>query len=313
MIDYKILNDNLFDYLDGAKLEELKLIKSLNDIVLRNKFNQKILGYKEKMDLDYTASLAYTFFKYLSEDYASYFEKRLTDGTIKFSKDYLIGQSYYNHEIQRRVVEVPITGTIEDAFVMIHEVLHDMNLKPNDNIADRMLYTETISLLGEILFEDFLSMYNLHVKDGKRNIHNMFASVSTIAESNDFDLSLITEFIKKGYVNKSYFNSLCSHYSVKIIEETINLLKSYSVLQLEINQRYIIGSLLSCYMHDRIKSNPKYLCEFIETNSMMNDNYFESLINYLDLDIEDNDEYLLFTDKSLKKLEKCYKNEIKNR
>lgn len=61
MIDYKTLNDNLFNYLDGAKLEELKLIKSLNDIVLRNKFNQKILGYKEKMDLDYTASLAYTF------------------------------------------------------------------------------------------------------------------------------------------------------------------------------------------------------------------------------------------------------------
>ena len=313
MMDYKILNDNLFDYLDGAKLEELKLIKSLNDIVLRNKFNQKILGYKEKMDLDYTASLAYTFFKYLSEDYASYFEKRLTDGTIKFSKDYLIGQSYYNHEIQRRVVEVPITRTIEDAFVMIHEVLHDMNLNPNDNTADRMLYTETISLLGEILFEDFLSMYNLHVKDGKRNIHNMFASVSTMAESNDFDLNLITEFIKNEYVDKSYFNSLYSHYDSEIIEETINSLKSYSLLQLEINQRYIIGSLLSCYMHDRIKSNPKYLCEFIETNSMMTNNSFESLINYLDLDIKDNDEYLLFTDKSLKKLEKCYKNEIKNR
>lgn len=148
MIDYKTLNDKLFDYLDGAKLEELKLIKSLNDIVLRNKFNQKILGYKEKMNLDHTASLAYTFFKYLSEDYASYFEKRLTDGTIKFSKDYLIGQSYYNHEIQRRVVEVPITRTIEDAFVMVHEVLHDMNLKPNSNTADRMLYTETISMLG---------------------------------------------------------------------------------------------------------------------------------------------------------------------
>lgn len=313
MIDYETLNDNLFDYLDGAKLEELKLIKSLNDIVLRNKFNQKILGYKEKMDLDYTASLAYTFFKYLSEDYASYFEKRLTDGTIKFSKDYLIGQSYYNHESQRRVVEVPITRTIEDAFVMVHEVLHDMNLKPNSNTADRMLYTETISMLGEILFEDFLCIYNLHVKDGKRNIHNMFASVSSMAESNDFDLNLITEFIKNGYVDMNFLNDLCSHYDSKIIEESINLLIDSSLLQLEINQRYIIGSLLSCYMHDRIESNPKYLCEFIETNSMMTNNYFESLINYLDLDIEDNDEYLLFTDKSLKKLEKCYKNEIKNR
>lgn len=48
MIDYKTLNDNLFDYLNGAKLEELKLIKSLNDIVLRNKFNQKYLDIKKK-------------------------------------------------------------------------------------------------------------------------------------------------------------------------------------------------------------------------------------------------------------------------
>ena len=253
------------------------------------------------------------FFKYLSEDYASYFEKRLTDGTIKFSKDYLIGQSYYNHESQRRVVEVPITRTIEDAFVMVHEVLHDMNLKPNSNTVDRMLYTETISMLGEILFKDFLCIYNLHVKDGKRNIHNMFASVSSMAESNDFDLNLITEFIKNGYVDINFLNDLCSHYDSEIIEETIDSLKNNSLLQLEINQRYIIGSLLSCYMHDRIESNPKYLCEFIETNSMMTNNYFASLINYLDLNIEDNDEYLLFTDKSLKKLEKCYKNEIKNR
>ena len=61
-------------------------------------------------------------------------------------------------------------------------------------------------------------------------------------------------------------------------------------------------------MHDRIESNPKYLCEFIETNSMMTNNYFESLINYLDLDIMDDNEYLLFTDKIFKKnWKKCYK------
>lgn len=313
MIDYKTLNDNLFEYLDGARLEDIKFIKSLNDIVLKHRFSQKILEYKEKMDLDYTVSLAYTFFKYLSEDYASYFEKRLNDGTIKFSKDYLIGQSYYDHERQRRVVKVPITRTVEDAFVMIHEVLHDMNLNPKCNTLGRMLYTETISMLGEILFGDFLCTYNLHVKDGKRNIHNMFASVNIMAESNDFDLNLIREFMENGYVDMNYFNTLYSNYDSEIIEETINSLKDNSLLQFEINQGYIIGAILSCYMHGRIKNNPKYLCELIETNSMMTDSYFKSLINYLDLDIEDDDEYLLFTDKSLKKLEKCYKNEIKNR
>lgn len=313
MIDYKILNNNLSEYLEDATLDDFKFIKSLNDIALKSRVNQKMLKYNEKIDLDYNVSLAYTFFKYISDDYACYFEQRLNDGTIRFSNQYLIGQSYYDGENRKRVVEIPITKTIEDAFVMVHEVLHDMNLEPNFNTVDRMLYTETISMLGEILFEEFLIKYNLHAKDGKKNIHNMFASVSTMAESNDFDLNLIGNFISNGYVDINCFNRLCSNYNSDIIEETIESLINNSLLQLEINQKYIIGSMLSCYMHDRIKNNPKYLSEFIETNSMMTSNFFESLIYYLDLDIEDNSDNLLFTKKSLKILEKSFKKEIKNR
>lgn len=314
MINYNLLNEKLYTYLEGACIDDLKFIKSLNDIILRNAFSKKILDYKEKIDLNYSASLAYTFFKYLSDDYASYFEKRLNDGTIHFSYNYEIGQSYYDNTNKKRIIEVPITNTIEDSFVMVHETLHDMNLKPNFISESRMLYYETISMLGEILFEEFLINHKLHMSDSKRQIHNMFASVSFMALCSDFDLKLISDFINNdGYVDITFFKNLCAKYDSDVLDETFLSLFNNSHLSLNINQRYIIGCLLACYMRDRIKNNPKNLCEFIETNDMMQDVYFESLINYLDLSIEEDDEHLIFTDESLKNLEKCYKKEIKNR
>lgn len=313
MISYNLLNDKLFEYLEGTQIEDLNFLKSLNEIILKNPFNRNLLKYNEKMGLDYTVSLAYTFFKYLSEDYALYFEKRINDGTILFSDCYPNGQSYYDNVNNKRVIEIPITSTIEDAFVLVHETLHDMNLRPHIASECRMLYTETISMLGEILFEDFLIKYHLHEKDNKRVIHNSFVYVSSMAESNDFDLKLMSEFINNGYVNTSFFKDLCLNYDEDIIDNTLTSLINNSSLELDINQRYIIGCLFSCYMHDRIKDNPKYLCEFIETNSMMPDVFFEDLINYLELSIIEDDEHLLFTPNSLEKLEKCYKKEIKNR
>ena len=73
-----------------------------NEIILKNSFNRNLLKYNEKMGLDYTVSLAYTFFKYLSDDYALYFEKRLNDGTILFSDCYPNGQSYYDNASNKR-------------------------------------------------------------------------------------------------------------------------------------------------------------------------------------------------------------------
>ena len=43
----------------------------------------------------------------------------------------------------------------------------------------------------------------------------------------------------------------------------------------------------------------------------MTNNYFESLINYLDLDIRDDNEYLLFIDKSLKNWKNVIKMKLK--
>lgn len=314
MFNYNLLNDNLYNYLEDASNKDLIFIKSLNSIILKKTFSKKMLDYKEKINLNYNASLAYTFFKYLSEDYAQYFEKRLNDGTIRFSHEYEIGQSYYDFFNKQRIIEIPITNTIEDSFVLVHEVLHDMNLKPDCVSECRMLYTETISMLGEILFEDFLINHCFHISDSKRGIHNMFASVSIMALSNDFDLKLISEFISNdGYVDISFFNNLCSKYDSDVIDETLLLLANKSCLGLDINQRYIIGCLFSCYMHDRIKNNPKYLCEFMETNMMIKDVYFENLMNYLDLSIIDDNERLILTNDSLEKLDKCYRKEIKNR
>ena len=43
MISYDLLNDKLFKYLEGAQIEDLYFLKSLNEIILKNPFNRNLL------------------------------------------------------------------------------------------------------------------------------------------------------------------------------------------------------------------------------------------------------------------------------
>lgn len=310
MFDYDLINDKLASYLEGATLEEFEFIKTLNDIILKNPIKQKNQKYDEKIDINYSASLVYSFFKSLNEEYASHFEKRLNDGTFIIDEALEIGQSYYNNDINKPIIEIPFTKTIEDSFVMVHELLHDINLNPENNSTHRLLFTETISMLGELLFKDFLVRNSLCMKDSYKEIINTTISVNEMAISNSFDLEMVKLYISNGYVSISDLKELYYQYGEDTSYYVMEYLMGSGSLSIDYNQRYIIGELLSCYMYDRIKNNSKYICELMDTNSIMNDVFFDEIINYLDLDMKD-DEYLFLTDSSLEKLEKCYQKKLK--
>lgn len=311
MYNYNLINDKLFEYLEGTCLDDFRFVKALNNIILRNPLKRKHAEYDEKIDLNYSASLAYSFFKSLSEDYALYFEKRINDGTFRFSKKFPIGTSSYDKALKKRIINIPITNNIGDSFVMVHELLHDMNLDINGNTLCRMLTSEAISMLGELLFRDFLIKHNLIAKDNYKPIINNFLSVDSMATSNKFELCIIEEYLQNGYVDISFLKDLYTHYDDDTINTTISTLFDDSLLEYEVNQRYIIGALLSCYMYQRIEENPKCINELMDINSIMNETYFENLINYLDLEIKPDDEWINLSNDSFEKLEKCYKKELK--
>ena len=310
MYNDKLINDALSEYLEDTLNDNFLFIESLNDIILKNKVNLKVRKYDEKIDLDYSLSLAYSFFKTLSEEYASYFETRVYDGTILVSEDCLMSQSYYDKIDQARVILLKPTYTIEDTFVLVHEVLHDMNLNPQKNTFHRLLFTETISMLGERLAEDFLKENHICMKDNyKPQIHSLM-SVYQMALYNRVDLELIKKFLSNGYVSIPDLKEILDSSGEDIFYDSTDCLISDSCPSVDFEQRYIIGELLSNYMYERIKHHPKYLCELLELNSIMNDFSFEDFLKYLDLDIEDNN-FLTMSQESLNKLEKCYQKRLK--
>lgn len=298
----------LDEYLLDNCLKDFELIKKLNDIVLKNTKFYKKVKYKEKIDLSYSVSLVYTFFKSISEEYAVYFEKRLNDGTFKFSDKFWFGESYFDVRQNRSVIKIPITGSIQDSYVMVHELLHDMNCN-NVEIFCREFITEGISILGEILFYVFLVKYNLKPKENRKTIINDFNSIYRMSLLNDLELKIIDEYFKCGYVSSNFLNQVSLYYDDDIMNQIY--FNNSSELEIEYNQRYIIGALLSCYMYDRIKENPKLINELFDINSIMNDTYFECIMDYLDLKLKSDEEYILFTDDSLETLQKTYKKVLK--
>lgn len=313
MFDYNLINDVLYEYLEGARLDSFKFIKSLNNIILKNRIKHKEPIYSEKVDLEYSVEIAYKFFLYISEGYAEYFGKRLNDGTITFSENFEFGQSFYDLSSRRSVVQIPVTNSIHDSFVLVHEVLHDMNLNRGSYSDARMLFTETISLLGEFLYRDFLIKYNFLEKDNYKRLIQDFLNIRMISRQADFEIKLSEQFIQNGYVSTDFLKDLYSSYDNDIVASCIGSLIEYEQLNIDYDQRYIIAALLSCYMYDRIKSNHTRLYEFGDINEMINDVDFETIMDYIDLDYdEQNQEYFIFTDKTLNKLEKCYRKELNN-
>lgn len=307
MMNIKLINEMLADYLEDTELEDFELVKNFNDIILKNTFFSKEIDYKYKIKLNYAVNLSYSFLKSISNDYASYFEKRLNDGTILFSEKFEIGESYYDLKSCKRVIHIPITKSIEDSYVMVHEILHDMNLTETFDSGCRVLVTEAISILGELLFRDFLIEHNLSKLDGRKVIFNNFYSIYKMACLTDLEFNIIDEYFKVGYISMNFLKSTFSNYDDDVIDHFVLNEK----LELDYNQRYIIGILLACYIYDRIKNRPKLVGEFMDINSIMNNVYFEDIMSYLNFEMRDNDTYVLLTDKSLKEVEKTYKKTLK--
>lgn len=309
MIDLKELNKNLDEYLEDATEIDFIFIKSLNDIIIRNTKNREIPKYQQKISLDYAASLVYSFLLNINEEYAMHFKDKLENGTFSFSKNFSKGVSSYDDEKHKSYIQVPITGYILDSYTMAHENMHDMNLDINKNTLCRELLTEDLSNLIEMLFQQFLIKHDLVVQDNRKSMVNNLGIIYDMAWSTDLGLSLITEYLRNGYVGNNFINGLYYVYD----ENTINnfIYEDY-IFKNDFYLRYIIGFVLSFYMYDRIKQNPKFIKELFDINSMINDFPFENILTFLDLDYKtDNDDNLIFTDKSLEKLEKTYKKVLK--
>ena len=123
------------------------------------------------------------------------------------------------------------------------------------------------------------------------------------------ELNLFMQYWRNGYVTKmnvldilgsfprENLISLCNHFH-GIAHENQNF-------SFELDQRYVIGYLVSCYMYERIVENPNKIEEFLELNDYINQYTEEDFLEYLELGLKDHP-YFDFTEDTYKKLKKSY-------
>lgn len=309
--------DNLIDavksYVESVEIssiDDIMLMLKTTDIILKEKDFHFVAKYKNKCSLSKCNSLVEEFLLSLNPKYLDYYKMRKSDGTVYFdySSDAEPPHSCYDYENNKRCIYIPITNTIEDAFSIVHELFHDINMGEEEDSYGRYFFTESLSYLGEILFSEFLSSKD--IADAKNVIINDLYYLKKKALEVNFNLRLIGEYLLNGYLDKLSITDIILSYPQKYFDdvmEFVYIISNEEELTLEEEETYVLSSLVATYMYDRIKKNKKYIDELFDLNEVLNDYSLSQVLDYLDLDYDD----FKLTDESYNILRSKYKKFIK--
>lgn len=315
--EFEIISEATQNYIlcSGTKgYEDLKLMSTLAKIIMNEDDKSNRFKYKKKYTLKEVDKIVSDFLINLNPYYKDYYDLRKEDGTIIFDdrKEAYNESAYsvYDDINDKRVIYVPIRGTLDDAFAIVHELFHDINLDKNQESITRMFYTEGMSLLGEMLLEDYL--VDNQFKDAKVPINYSLYCAKSKAIELDFNINLLLEYLKDNYIDVAGVMNILerypSSYACDLIDTMVKIVNGEE-LTMDNEQPYILGTLIATYMYDRIKNNKNNIMELFELNNELKNYTFDQVLDYLDIDYNEWD----LNDNSYDILEKCYKKYIKSR
>lgn len=292
---------------------DILLIKRTNDIVFNNCNYKYNLKYKNKYNINKVDSLVNEFFKSINYDLYLYYNLRKKDGTIKLDyhpKANVSARSLYDYEHHKRKIYIPVSNTLEDAFCIVHELVHDSNIDTTCKSITRSIFTESLSILIELLFEDYLKQYK--IKDYKiaNNLNLNYIDIKSLYI--DFNLKLIETYINKNNINFQDLSNIVINYNKSQRYELnyiIDKILEEDNIDIDYEHRYILGILIASYMYERIKNNKNNILELLELNEMLKVYDVEQVFDYLEIEYDEFD----LLEESYKKLEKSYCKYVKNR
>ena len=303
--EYAILNDI-------NSIEELTFIKKINDIVFNNCNYNYYLKYRRKYNLNQIDNIVSDFLKKINYDYYLYYQLRKKDGTIIFDneKSYPGAYSYYDFSESKRNIYIPITNTLEDAFSIIHELNHDKNIDELGENDTRMIFTESLSILLELLFEDYLCKQK--ITDYKVCNNYTLEAINYKSLYIDFVIKLMELYINKFNINFNDFLNIIKDYNNKQREELNHILLEIledECVDIDFEFRYVLGILIATYLYKHIKINKSNIQELFEMNDIIKEFNQEQVFDYLELEYNGLD----LTNKSYIILENDYKTYVKKR
>lgn len=302
---------NCLDETEYTVSDWLDDVHRFSDIILSHGEPALSDKSKNRFGINNSVDLAYQFFNSFDKAYGDHFQKLVNDDFISFSyigkRGNGISQSYYDCEQGKNVIDILYRNQIEDAFSLVHETFHDLNLDFENLSVTRNYLTEYVSIFGEFLFEKFIED-NYDIKC-RINNNITFLATYTKALLASFQAKLFEHYMEHGYINDYSFNSIVNSYSKRYHPLLLRNCDKYIAddsFNIDYQLRYLLGILLSCYSYDRYLNNDFNLDVFKYINENLNNLDIFEVYQYLDLDIEDYDTLLLTPD-SYNKLDKSYK------
>lgn len=303
---------------DNLTLEDLKLIRSLNHIILRNDFKIRDRRYVIHRGLEENYKYAYDFLKTIKTEYADHLEMARLKGTITFPKakklERPVATSDFDYETGQSKMVIPRFNNLEDSYATTHEIVHDLNMDPDCLTQERDLFTEAMSLLFEFLQEDYFASKNRRPIDYKKNKINDLNAVLYKAVGIEYQLDLIEKYLQNGIITEEIFIEIMktrTKREAKIGDAIFQELFDKGILDIDIQQRYIYGILFASLMHGRILEDKKNITEAIELNESLNETSVEDIFAKFDLPIITNGEHFVIPDKTIEVLEDSYIKELK--
>lgn len=308
----KKINSLVKDYIDETEPSEndFKFIESIIDIVLSTPIKVRRQTYKEYYPIESSINDVSKFYGTLDLKYIERFRNLIKSGDMRFFNVSKKGRNNYiasstMTDDGKSDIFLPFNNTIEDSFTMNHEVLHDTNvsLKLTET---RFLFTEAISILGELLQEDFYRRSLLPPKEFEKNSIDMAYAICVKSIYLHIQIGLIKLMQKYGEITSKNLSELemlkCYRKDLKKYLKYLNL---FDELPFDNDQRHVMGFVFASQMHQDGFGKEHLL----ELNPILNEVEFDDVLDSIGVSTTSIDGYDITSD-SKKVLLKSYREEV---
>lgn len=285
---------------------DFNFISSLVDIVINTRSKATRQTYRSVYRLSDSLISSKKFLSSLDPSYGDLLLKLLKSEELELVKvtgrnDYIASSTILDSGLHH--IFLPYNETIEDSYTIVHEVLHDSNVSL-ELTESRFLFTEAISILGEMLFEDYYS--STKPKEYLKNGKDLLYAILNKAVSLHIQIELIKLYLRYGEVNKSNIKEIGVIDSLKpFINMYLNYYSKLDELPFDNDQRHLMGFLFASHMHDS-GYGANYLRDI---NRVINDVSFDDILSNIGIHTTNSDGYDL-DNASKKVLKKTYEKAV---
>lgn len=248
----------------SSSLRELKLIEDFAFIFVNNRYNLNIDFYpfKDYIIKSDTLNYVHDFLSSIDRKYALEFEYALNHNKIIFEKTKKKKKESYRYE-------VIASYTLKDSFDLIHVFFEYWMNKNGILKKENDYFFDTLILLAEFLFQDYLESIKYKNKEPYYQKMNRFIYINIFTVHMIMELKLIDLYQKKQPLSLESFISELKVHNIsneemlpKNCQIMMDDILSIGSLSLPFHKKYLYSILLASYMHGQILKEPKLIRSF---------------------------------------------------